>query len=142
MVQEESIVLNAMVHRYAPTNSERADVRNAVAQKCAFMEMTSYLVFHVMDQTYANMINSNINAQSARVKMYVNMVNAKQFVHNATVVIFALINNNEINVLHVLPPVLANIVRQYPYYIPTGNPIVSDATACSIQKPIFRESTN
>lgn len=74
--------------------------------------------------------------------MYANMVNAKQFARNATVVIFALINNNEINVLHVLPQVLVNTARQFLYYIPIGNPIVSDATAYSIQKPIFRESTN
>jgi hypothetical protein len=95
-----------------------------------------------MDPMYASMINSNINAQSARVKMYVNMVNAKQFAWNVTVVIFALINNNEINALyaHHLAPV--NIARQFLYYNPTGSPIVSDATACSIQKPIFRESTN
>ena len=110
--------------RYATTNYERVDAWNAVAQKCAFMEMTSYLVFHVMGQMYANMINSNINAPSARVKMYVNMVNVKPF---------ALI-------VHLL--VLVSIARQFLYYNPTGNPIVSDATAYSIQKPIFRESTN
>jgi uncharacterized membrane protein YdfJ with MMPL/SSD domain len=113
-VHEKSIALNATAHRCAHTNYERVDAWNAVVQKCAFMEMTSYLVFHVMGQMYANMINSNINAPSARVKMYVNMVNVKQFVHNVTVVIFALINNNEINALHALPPALVSIARRYP----------------------------
>jgi len=106
------------------------------------MEMTSYLVFHVMDPMYASMINSNINAQSARVKMYVNMVNAKQFAWNVTVVIFALINNNEINALHALPPALVSIARQFLYYNRIGNPIVSDATAYSTQKLSFRENTS
>jgi hypothetical protein len=88
------------------------------------------------------MIDSYINVQSARVKMYANMVNAKQCAWNVTVVIFALINNNEINALHALPPVLVNIARQFLYYIPNGNPIVSDVTVFSTQMLSFRESTN
>ena len=113
-VHEKSIALNATAHRCARTNYERVDVWNVVAQRYAFMEMTSYLVFHVMGQMYANMINSNINAPSAKGILHANMVNVKQFVHSVTVVIFALINNNEINALHALPPALVSIARRYP----------------------------
>ena len=74
--------------------------------------------------------------------MYANMVGAKPYAQNVMEVIFVLIKNNEINVLyaHHLSPV--NIARQYPLWVPTGNPTVSDVTVFSTQMLSFRENTN